>query len=119
MKRIATLVAKELSELRRSPSIFLPALLTGAAAILYPFVIAIIVPYFAGERLSDSSDLELATQLFRSQPEARGLTPEGAIQAYVFEYALVLMVGLTARWETPRREQAGTPARPEDQHGGD
>lgn len=95
MKRIATLVAKELSELRRSPSIFLPALLTGAAAILYPFVIAIIVPYFAGERLSESSDLELATQLFRSQPEARSLTPEGAIQAYVFEYALVLMVGLT------------------------
>ena len=34
MKRIATLVAKELSELRRSPSIFLPAVLTGAAAYL-------------------------------------------------------------------------------------
>jgi len=95
MTRIAALVAKELAELRRSPSIFLPALLTGAAAIFYPFVIAIIVPYFAGERLSDSSDFELATQMFRSQPEARGLTSEGAIQAYIFEYALVLMVGLT------------------------
>src|SRR5262245_56135493 len=95
MKRIPPLVAKELTELRRSPSIFLPALLTGAAAILYPFVIAIIVPYFAGERLSDSGDFELATQMFRSQPEARGLTAEGAIQAFVFEYALVLMVGLT------------------------
>jgi len=95
MTRIAALVAKELAELRRSPSIFLPALLTGAAAIFYPFIIAIIVPYFAGERLSDSSDFELATQMFRSQPEARGLTPEGAIQAYIFEYALVLMVGLT------------------------
>ena len=95
MKRISALVAKELTELRRSPSIFLPAVLTGAAAILYPFIVAIIVPYFAGERLSDSSDFELATQLFRSQPETRGLTPEGAIQAYIFEYALVLMVGLT------------------------
>jgi ABC-2 type transport system permease protein len=95
MKRIAALVDKELSELRRSPSIFLPAVLTGAAAIVYPFLIAIIVPYFAGERLSDSSDFELASQVFRSQPEARGLTPEGAIQAYIFEYALVLMVGLT------------------------
>ena len=95
MTRIAALVAKELAELRRSPSIFLPAVLTGAAAIFYPFVIAIIVPYFAGERLSDSSDFKLATQMFRSQPEARGLTPEGAIQAYIFEYALVLMVGLT------------------------
>jgi ABC-2 type transport system permease protein len=95
MKRIAAIVAKEFNELRRSPSIFLPALLTGAAATIYPFVIAIIVPYFAGERLSDSSDFEVATQVFRSQPEARGLTPEGAIQAFVFEYALVLMVGLT------------------------
>jgi ABC-2 type transport system permease protein len=95
MKRIAALVAKELIELRRSPSIFLPAVLTGAAAIFYPFVIAIIVPYFAGERLSDSSDFELATQMFRSQPETQGLTPEGAIQAYIFGYALVLMVGLT------------------------
>ena len=71
MKRIPPLLAKELTELRRSPSIFLPALLTGAAAILYPFVIAIIVPYFAGERLSNSGDFELATQMFRSQPEAR------------------------------------------------
>lgn len=95
MKRIAAIVAKEFNELRRSPSIFLPALLTGAAATIYPFVIAIIVPYFAGDRLSDSSDFEVATQVFRSQPEARGLTPEGAIQAFVFEYALVLMVGLT------------------------
>jgi ABC-2 type transport system permease protein len=95
MKRIAALVAKELNELRRSPSIFLPAAVTGAAAILYPFVIVIIVPYFAGERLADSSDFRLATEVFRSQPEARGLTPEGAIQAFVFEYALVLMVGLT------------------------
>jgi ABC-2 type transport system permease protein len=95
MTRIAALVAKELAELRRSPSIFLPAVLTGAAAIFYPFVIAIIVPYFAGERLSDSSDFQLATQMLRSQPEARGLTAEGAIQAYIFEYALVLMVGLT------------------------
>ena len=95
MKRIAALLVKELSELRRSPSIFLPAAVTGAAAILYPFVIAIIVPYFAGERLADSSDFQLATEVFRSQPEARGLTPEGAIQAFVFEYALVLMVGLT------------------------
>jgi ABC-2 type transport system permease protein len=95
MKRIAAIVAKEFNELRRSPSIFLPALLTGAAATIYPFVIAIVVPYFAGERLSDSSDFEVATQVFRSQPEARGLTPEGAIQAFVFEYALVLMVGLT------------------------
>ena len=95
MKRIAALVAKELTELRRSPSIFLPAVLTGAAAILYPFIIAIIVPYLAGERLSDSSDLELSAQMFRAQPETRGLTPEGAIQAFIFEYALVLMVGLT------------------------
>jgi len=95
LTRIAALLAKELAELRRSPSIFIPALLTGAAAIVYPFVIAIIVPYMAGERLSDSSDFELASEVYRLQPEARALTPEGAVQAFIFEYALVLMVGLT------------------------
>ena len=64
MKRTVALVAKDFAELRHSPGIFIPALLTGCAAIFYPFVIAIIIPAVTGERLSDSSDFEIA-QLFR------------------------------------------------------
>ena len=95
MRRITALLAKDLSELRHSPGIFVPALLTGLASVVYPFVIVIIVPYFAGERLSDSSDFEMAAEMYRTQPGTRALSTEGAIQAFVFQHALVLMVGLT------------------------
>jgi len=93
--RILALIEKDLAELRQSPGIFIPGVLTGLAAILYPFVIAIIVPYFAGERLSDSSDFEIAAEMYRSQPGSRSLSPEGAIQAAIFQWALTLLVGLT------------------------
>jgi ABC-2 type transport system permease protein len=95
MTRVAALLAKDLAELRQSPGIFVPAMLTGLASIVYPFVIAIVIPQFAGERLSDSSDFEIATEMYRTQPGARALSAEGAIQAFIFQHALILMVGLT------------------------
>ena len=95
MKRIAALLAKDLAELRQSPGIFIPAILTGCAAIVYPFVIAVIIPYVAGERLSDSSDIEIAELFYRTEPSIRGLGPEGAIQAFIFQQTLSLLVGLT------------------------
>jgi ABC-2 type transport system permease protein len=93
--RILALLAKDFAELRHAPGIFVPPLLTGAVSVLYPFVIAVIVPYFAGERLSDSSDFDVALEMYRVQPAARALSAEGAIQAMIFQFALTLMVGLT------------------------
>lgn len=93
--RVAALLAKDLAELRHSPGIFIPGVLTGLASVIYPFVIAVIVPYFAGERLSDSSDFEIAAEMYRSQPGSRSLSPEGAVQAAIFQWALTLIVGLT------------------------
>jgi ABC-2 type transport system permease protein len=95
MTRIRALLAKDLAELRHSPGIFVPAVLTGLATVVYPFVIAIVVPHVAGERLSDSSDFEIAAQMYRLQDSARALSAEGAIQAFIFQHALILMVGLT------------------------
>ena len=95
MRRISALVWKDLAELRKSPAIFVPALLTGCAAILYPFVIAVIIPAVTNERLSDSSDFEIATMFYRIEPAARSLSPEGAIQAFIFQQTLALLVGLT------------------------
>jgi ABC-2 type transport system permease protein len=89
------LMAKDLAELRHSPGIFVPGVLTGLATVIYPFVIVIIVPYFAGERLSDSGDFEIAAEMYRMQASTRALSTEGAIQAFVFQHALILMVGLT------------------------
>jgi ABC-2 type transport system permease protein len=95
VRRIAALVAKDFAELRQSPGIFMPALLTGVAAILYPFVIAVIIPAATGERLSDSGDFEIAELFFRSEPGVPNLSPEAAIQAFIFQQALALLVGLT------------------------
>ena len=92
MTRIRALMAKELADLRGNPSVFFPAVLTGLISILLPFFVAIFIPYVTGERLSDSSDFELAVEMYRQQPSARALDPEGAIQAWIFQQFLVLLV---------------------------
>ena len=95
MSRVWALLGKDIAELRHSPAIFIPGILTGLATVVYPFVIAIIIPSAAGERLSDSSDFEIAAEMYRSQPDSRTLSPEGAIQAAIFQWALTMLVGLT------------------------
>lgn len=92
MSRVLALLGKELADLRQNPAVFAPAVLTGSLSILLPFFVAIIVPALAGERLSDSSDFEIAVAMYRNQPALRGLTPEGAIQAWIFQQFLVLLV---------------------------
>jgi ABC-2 type transport system permease protein len=92
MRRVAALLGKELADLRRNPAVFYPAVLTGVVAMVIPFFVAIIVPYFSGERLSDSSDFQVAIQMYGAQPSSRGLDPEGAIQAWIFQQFLLLLV---------------------------
>jgi ABC-2 type transport system permease protein len=92
MRRVAALLAKELADLRRNPAVFYPALMTGVVAMVIPFFVAIIVPYFSGERLSDSSDFQIAVQMYGAQPSSRGLEPEAAIQAWIFQQFLLLLV---------------------------
>jgi ABC-2 type transport system permease protein len=92
MTRIAALLSKELADLRQTPTVFLPAALTGVIAVLLPVFVAVIVPALVGERLSDSSDFEVALEMFHRLPEARSLDPEAAIQAYIFQQFLVLLI---------------------------
>jgi len=90
--RVRALLAKELLDLRQNPGIFWPALLTAAIALALPFVIAIVIPIATGERFSDSSDFEVAVEMSRSQPGTSTLDPEGAIQAFIFQQFLPLLV---------------------------
>jgi len=92
MKRVAALLSKDLLDLRGNPGIFWPALLTGGITILMPFLVVIVVPAVTGERLSDSSDLEVALEMYRSQPWTKALDPEAAIQASVLQQFLILLV---------------------------
>jgi ABC-2 type transport system permease protein len=90
MNRTLALLAKELADLRRNPGVFAPAILTGIIALALPFVVAIGIPYFTGERLSDSSDFRAIVEAHR----AAGGTEadlEGAVQAWVFQQFLVLI----------------------------
>ena len=92
MKRVAALLEKELADLRQNPALFVPAALTGFFSMLLPFIVAIIIPAVAGERLSESSDFQVALEMYRTEPSIQGLDPEGAVQAWIFQQFLVLLV---------------------------
>jgi ABC-2 type transport system permease protein len=92
MNRIAALVGKDLADLRRHPGLFWPAGLTAIISLALPFVIAIVIPHITHERLSDSSDFQIAAEIYREQPGTRALDPEGAIQAWILQQFLPLLV---------------------------
>jgi ABC-2 type transport system permease protein len=92
VSRVLVLLGKELIDLRRNPALFVPALLAGGLSMILPFVIAIVVPAVAGERLSDSSDFRIALEMYIDHPALRALDPEAAVQAWIFQQFLVLLV---------------------------
>jgi ABC-2 type transport system permease protein len=92
MNRTLALLGKELADLRRNLTIFLPATLVTIIAVLMPVFVAVIVPAATGERLSDSGDLEIAVEMYKQDPSMRSLDPEAAIQAYIFQYFLIMLV---------------------------
>jgi ABC-2 type transport system permease protein len=92
MSRALALLGKELADLRQNLAIFVPAVIVTVIAILMPVIVAVIVPAVTGERLSDSGDLEIALEMYKKDPTMRALEPEAAIQAYVFQYFLVMLV---------------------------
>ena len=91
--RMLALLRKELADERQNLALFVPTLIVGdrrRSVCLYSS--PIIVPYMTGEQLSDSSDFEIALELYRDQPETRALDPEAAIQAYLFQFFAVMLV---------------------------
>jgi ABC-2 type transport system permease protein len=90
--RTRALLRKELVDLRQNPGVFVPAFLTGILSILLPFFVAIIIPWAFGEPLADSNDLQLAVEFARVEPLLRALDPEAAMQAWVFQQFLILLV---------------------------
>ena len=92
MNRCAALLTKELTDVRRNPTVFLPAILVGIISLFLPFFVGVVIPAATGERLSDSSDFQVAVELYRQVPRARHLDPEAAIQAWIFQQFLILLV---------------------------
>ena len=92
MTRTLALLGKELLDLRQNLAIFLPSMFVVLVAILIPVFVAVIMPAVTGERLSEAGDLEIAVEMYKNDPSMRALDPEAAIQAYVFQYFLVMLV---------------------------
>jgi ABC-2 type transport system permease protein len=92
VNRTVALLGKELADLRQNLTIFVPAVFITCFAVLLPVIVGVIVPLATGERLSESSDLEAALEMYQQDPRMRALDPEAAIQAYVFQYFLVMLV---------------------------
>ncbi len=92
MTRLWALLLKEVTDLRANPALFLPAVLTAVVSMSSPFVIALAVPRMSGEPLSASADFEVALQVYGRDPALAGLTPEGAVQAWIFRQFLVMLV---------------------------
>ena len=92
MSRVLALLGKELADLRQNLAIFVPSVIVTVVAIFMPVMVAVIVPAVTGERLSDSGDLEIALEMYKKDPTMRAHEPEAAIQAYVFQYFLVMLV---------------------------
>jgi ABC-2 type transport system permease protein len=90
--RTLALLGKELADLRQNLALFVPALLVTIIAVLIPVFVAVIVPAVSGERLSESGDLEIALEMYKKDPAMRSLDPETAIQAYIFQYFLVMLI---------------------------
>ena len=79
MSRITALIGKELVDQRRNPMLFMPVVIVALVAIMLPLMVAIIIPRLTDEKLSDSSDIEVAFEMYRDQPALLTLDPEGAI----------------------------------------
>jgi ABC-2 type transport system permease protein len=92
MTRVAALLAKEFADLRHNPGVFLPAILTAAISIALPFFVAVILPAWTGERLSDSGDFQVALEMYRTHPNLNDLDPDAAVQAWIFQQFLPLLV---------------------------
>jgi ABC-2 type transport system permease protein len=87
---MTALIGKELLDQRRNPMLFVPVIIVALVAIMLPLTVAVVIPRLTNEKLSDSSDLEVALEMYRDQPEMRALDPEGAIQGFIFQYFLLI-----------------------------
>ena len=91
--RVRALLGKELAELRRNRSALLPVVIVAFLSMALPFFMALAVPELSGEPLASDRDLSRALeQAGQDLHAARRLSPEGAVQAFIFNRFIVLML---------------------------
>jgi len=89
--RVLAIVRKEIAELSRNRAALLPVIVVGIITTGLPFLIAVVAPALSGHALAGDRDLiESLTKAVGELPGVDRLTPEGAMQAFVFSRFLVM-----------------------------
>jgi ABC-2 type transport system permease protein len=90
VSRLRALALKELAELRAGPAVLAGPVMMLVTSVAVPFVVAIGVPWWAGESLADAEDLvTMAREVAAGGPE---LGAEAAVQAFLLGQFLPLLV---------------------------
>lgn len=89
--RIMALLRKEIAELARNRAALLPVAVVGLVSTALPFFVAIMAPALSGHPLTgDTELLDALTKATGELPGVGRLSPEGAVQAFIFSRFLVM-----------------------------
>jgi ABC-2 type transport system permease protein len=89
MNPIRALLAKEFIDIRRNRGALVPVAIVMVLALALPFVIVVAIPAVTGDPLARDADL---VRLSATSGTANPLSPEGQIQAFLFEQFLMLFL---------------------------
>lgn len=93
LSRITTIAGKELREFRANPAAVLPVAIVILVCIALPFVVVIGIPQALGESLTQDRNLnQIVAAASRGGPGLAGLTPEAAVEAFLFQQFLLLFL---------------------------
>ncbi|MEP6916539.1 MAG: ABC transporter permease subunit [Acidobacteriota bacterium] len=91
--RVLTLIGKELREFRSNPSAILPMVILVIVCVALPFVVLVLVPHVTGESLAADRGLrQIVVIASVTSPGLTALTPEAAVQAFLFQQFLLLFL---------------------------
>jgi ABC-type Na+ efflux pump permease subunit len=92
IRRVAALLSKEISELRRNASALLPVLFLASVTVGLPFIIVVAVPRAIGEPLASDADFARLATRTGSPEDVALLSRDGAIQAFLFQQFLLVQL---------------------------
>jgi ABC-2 type transport system permease protein len=87
--RVRALVGKEFLDIVRNAGALVPVAIVMVLALALPFLIVIAIPAMTGDPLARDADL---VRLSAGTGTVYGLSPEGQIQAFLFEQFLMLFL---------------------------
>jgi ABC-2 type transport system permease protein len=91
LARVGALLRKEVAEIARNRSALLPVVVVGLITTALPFFVAIVAPELSGHPLAADRDLfDTLNKVAGELPGLGTLSPEGAMQAFIFSRFLVM-----------------------------